>query len=53
MKSFAYLLSDPLWPPVLHEIRGEDPETGLVIVSPVGNPQRVLYLYPEDIWTLC
>lgn len=50
--SFAYLLDDPAWPPVLHEIKGEDPETGLVIVSPCGQPGCVLYVYQEDLWIM-
>lgn len=52
MKTFAYLLDDPTWPPTLHEVRNTDPETDLVIVSPVGNPQRVLYVYQEDLWVM-
>lgn len=50
---YAYLISDPDWPPTLYEVRGEDSETGLKIVSPAGRPEKVLYLYPEDIWPLC
>jgi hypothetical protein len=52
MKHYAYLMDDPNWPPEMHEIVGRDEETELLIVSPVENPQRVLYLYPENIWQL-
>jgi hypothetical protein len=52
MKDYAYLISDPLWPPTLHEVKGTDPETDLVMVSPVNNPGRILYLYPEDLWII-
>lgn len=49
---YAYMNDDQLWPPTLYEIRGEDLDTGLKIVSPVNNPNRVLYVYPEDLWMM-
>lgn len=52
MKDYAYLLNDPLWPPTLHEVKGTDPETGLVMISPVDNQCRILYVYEEDVWTI-
>jgi hypothetical protein len=52
MTNYAYLLDDPHWPPLLHEIKGKDPETDLVIVSPINQGTRVLYVYPEDLWVI-
>jgi hypothetical protein len=52
MTAYAYLVNDPLWPPTLHEVKGTDPETNLVMVSPVDNPCRILYVYEDDIWQL-
>lgn len=52
MDNFAYRLDDQIWPPMLHEIRGIDPETDLVIVSPINNPNRVIHLYREDLWII-
>jgi hypothetical protein len=49
---YAYLMNDQSWPPLLHVIKGVDPETSLVIVSPVDKPERVLYVYEDDIWQL-
>jgi hypothetical protein len=51
--SFAYRLDDPIWPPALYEVRGDDPETGLIIISPAGNPHRVVFVYRDDLWILC
>jgi hypothetical protein len=50
MREYAYLLDDPNWPPLLYEIRGKDLETDLIIVSPVLNKNKVLYVYEDDIW---
>ena len=52
MDRYAYLMTDTSWPPTLYEVRETDPETELVIVSPAGNPNRVLYVYREDLWIM-
>lgn len=52
MNDYAYLLDDPLWPPVLHQVKDTDPETGLKIVSPVNNPNRVMFVYEDDLWVM-
>ncbi len=49
---YAYLITDTSWPPTLYEVKGSDPETDLVIISPAGRPNKVLYVYEDDIWQL-
>lgn len=49
---YAYLLTDTSWPPTLYAIRGIDPETELRVISPANNPQRVLYVYADDLWIM-
>jgi hypothetical protein len=52
MDRYAYLITDTSWPHTLYEVKGSDPETDLVIIAPAGNPNRVLYVYEDDIWQL-
>jgi hypothetical protein len=52
VKTYAYLLTDTATPATLHQVHGECPETGLVIVSPVDNPARVSFVYSDDLWVM-
>lgn len=52
MNSFAYRLDDQNWPPTMFEVLGDDPETGMVILSPVNNPAKVIFLKPSEIWVI-
>ena len=57
-ETFAYLLNDQDWPPLLYRVLDSDPFTGLVSVAPAarkpenGVLSRVLWVDPEDVWTI-